>query len=185
MEFRRKRLGKTDYRRRERLLKSGKPRFVVRVTNKYVISQIVEYNPEGDKTLLSANSKELRGYGWKADLNNTPAAYLTGLLCGYKALKENIKESILDRGFQSGSKIYAALEGAIDAGLKIPHDPKVFPKERRIKGEHISDYAKKLKRQEKKFKKRFSKYLERGLDPTQVPKNFIKVKKRIKEKWKK
>lgn len=184
MELKRRRLGKTDYRRRKRLLKSKKPRFVVRITNKYIISQVIEYDPKGDRTLLSTNSKELRGYGWKAGLKNIPAAYLTGLLCGYKALEEDVKEAVLDVGFQSGSRVYAVLEGAIDAGLKIPHDPTAFPSERRIKGEHISDYAKKLK-EEGKLKKRFSQYVERGLDPTQIPKNFIKVKSRIKGKWKK
>jgi hypothetical protein len=36
-----------------------------------------------------------------------------------------------------GSRIYAALKGAVDAGLEIPYNPEVLPDDSRISGEHI------------------------------------------------
>ena len=36
-----------------------------------------------------------------------------------------------------GSKLYAALKGAVDAGLEVPHIPEVLPDESRTSGEHI------------------------------------------------
>ena len=41
------------------------------------------------------------------------------------------------------SRIYSALKGCIDAGLKVPHDPKIFPEEERIKGAHTKKDMKK------------------------------------------
>jgi large subunit ribosomal protein L18 len=39
--WRRRREGKTNYYKRLKLIRSGKPRLVVRRTNKYIIAQIV------------------------------------------------------------------------------------------------------------------------------------------------
>ncbi|MCK4555844.1 MAG: 50S ribosomal protein L18, partial [Candidatus Aenigmarchaeota archaeon] len=64
--FRRRKEGKTDYKKRLKLLSSGKPRLVVRVTGRNVIVQIIEYVLEGDKTQVSAVSSELKGFGWSA-----------------------------------------------------------------------------------------------------------------------
>ena len=53
-----------------------------------------------------------------------------------------IKEAILDIGLRSpikGSIDYAALKGAVDGGLAIPHSKEVLPSEKRIKGEHIKN----------------------------------------------
>lgn len=173
----RKRLGKTNYYKRERLLKKGKPRLVARFTDHYIITQLIEYNPTGDKTLASAYSKELRDYGWKASFKNIPAAYLTGFLLGCKA---KLKEAVFDTGFRSkGDRLYAVLKGAIDAGLKVPHDPKSFPLEERIKGKHIAQFTEKPK-----DKQRFSTYLKKKLDPADLPKHFEKIKMRIEKKWK-
>ena len=88
---RRRRELKTDYHKRFRLLKSGNPRIVVRKSVKNISCQVVEYQPSGDKTLFSADSKELKKLGWNAGAGNIPAAYLTGLLCGTRA-KGKIKE---------------------------------------------------------------------------------------------
>lgn len=43
-----------------------------------------------------------------------------------------------------GSRIYACLEGFIDASVSVPHSKKVFPSKERIQGEHIEEYGKKL-----------------------------------------
>ncbi len=140
--YRRKREGKTNYKKRLELLKSSKPRLVIRRTNKNIIAQLIEYHPDGDKIIIGLTSKRLEKMGWKHDKKNIPAAYLTGLLLGKEANKKGIKEAILDIGLQTphkGSRIYAALKGAIDAGMNIPSSEEVFPPEERLTGQHIND----------------------------------------------
>ena len=61
----RRRLGKTDYHRRMRLLRSGAPRAVVRVSNTQVTCQLISYNPGGDSIIESVNGKALvESYSW-------------------------------------------------------------------------------------------------------------------------
>ncbi|MEM0230969.1 MAG: 50S ribosomal protein L18 [Candidatus Woesearchaeota archaeon] len=170
VEFRRKREGKTNYYKRIKLLSSQKPRLVVRKALKNIIVQLVEYNPKGDIVVASAHSRELIKYGWKLNRGNIPAAYLTGLLLGIKARKVmKNPEAILDLGLQEsvkGSRLYAALKGALDAGLNIPHSEEILPEESRISGKHISDYMLKLKNEEPdKFKRFFSEYEKSGVTP--------------------
>ncbi len=177
--FRRRREGKTDYRRRLKLLLSGKPRAVLRFTNKHVIAQMVEYSPEGDITRVSAHSKELVKFGWKGGTSNLCAAYLVGYLLGKRALDKGITEAVLDLGLLrpiAGGKAFAALKGIIDAGVEIPANEEVFPSMERIRGEHIASYAK-LLGEEKKT--RFSDYLKRGLDPEALPEHFDEVLAKI------
>ncbi len=145
VQFRRRREGKTDYRKRLKLLLSRKPRVVVRKSNKYVRMQLVLADTFGDNTLVSAISSELKGYGYgygyEGGKCNIPAAYLTGLLFGRKAKEAGFDEAILDIGLHTtlhGSKVYAALKGAIDSGMSLPHDSAVFPSKERIRGEHIA-----------------------------------------------
>ena len=185
--FRRRREGLTNYYKRRKYLLSGKPRFVVRKTIRHVIIQVVKALPIGDHILVSVHSNELRHYGWLGDTNNTPAAYLVGLLAGLKALKRGITEAIPDIGLHRPvphSRVFAAIKGAIDAGLKVPCSPEIWPDDSRIKGEHIANYARELKtKDETLFKMRFSKYLERGLDPETLPEHFEKVKRAILESF--
>jgi large subunit ribosomal protein L18 len=174
VKFRRRREGKTNYRKRLKLLLSKKPRLVVRITNSRIIAQVVEPSLDGDRIRVAADSSNLQNYGWKGDLNNTPAAYLTGLLIAKKAIAEGIEEAILDIGLASptrGSRIFAVLKGAIEAGLSVPHIPAVFPANSRIKGEHIAEYYKQAKG--------FSKYEERGLKPSDLPAHVEDVRNRI------
>ena len=120
---RRKREGKTDYRKGVKLLLSGKPRLVVRKTLRNTIIQLIEYLPEGDRTIAAANSKELSKYGWKGSTSNTAAAYLTGVLIGVRAAKKKHTEGLLDIGFTTplkGCKVFGALKGALEAGMSIP-----------------------------------------------------------------
>ncbi len=139
---RRKREGKTDFKKRLHLLLAKKPRLVIRTTNQSIIAQIIDFKPKGDIVLAGVSSTALKKKGWTYSFKNLPAAYLTGYLIGKKAIEKDIQEAILDSGFKSpikGNKIYACLKGAIDAGLKIPHSPEIFPSEERISGQHINE----------------------------------------------
>ncbi|MEM5875096.1 MAG: 50S ribosomal protein L18 [Candidatus Aenigmatarchaeota archaeon] len=142
IHFRRRREGKTNYRKRLKLLLSKKPRLVFRRTLKYIIGQIISFDKKGDRTLVGLTSKVLKKFGWKYACDNTPAAYLTGYLLAKKAIKNGINEAVFDLGLYSstkGNRAYAFLKGAIDAGLIVPHDPSIFPDENRIKGMHINE----------------------------------------------
>lgn len=138
----RRSLQKTDYRKRLALVKSGKPRLVIRKSLENMRVQVISYSESGDKVIASAFSPELDRFGWKMGKGNLPAAYLTGLLGGVRAKKANIKEAVLDLGLQTstkGSRIYAALKGVVDAGLSVPHSEEVLPSEERIMGKHIQN----------------------------------------------
>ncbi len=140
--YKRKREGKTNYRKRLRLLLAKKPRAVIRITNKKIIIQLVDFKNTGDHVLIGIDSSALKKHGWNFSMKNLPAAYLTGFLFGKKALQKNIKEAVLDLGFKppiKGNKVYACLKGALDAGLNIPHSKEVFPTEERISGKHIQN----------------------------------------------
>ncbi len=142
--FRRKREGKTNYKKRLTLLTSRKHRLIIRRTNKYIIIQVADYTPIGDKNLVYFNSINLKKETWKFSCKNIPAAYLAGLLAGKKALEKDIKEAILDIGLQTpvnGSKIYAALKGVLDAGVNVPHSGEIFPPEDRLTGKHLENKA--------------------------------------------
>ena len=62
MPFKRRLEGKTNYRKRLRLLLSRKPRLVVRKSLKHVRAQIIEFDPVGDKTIVSASTEELKKF---------------------------------------------------------------------------------------------------------------------------
>jgi large subunit ribosomal protein L18 len=141
----RRRKGKTDYKNRLKLLESGLPRIVVRITNRYVLAQYVKTEEADDKVILEANSKELLKYGWPEELSGSlkslPASYLTGLLLGKKIKdkKQEIK-AILDIGLSRSIKkgrTYSVLKGLTDYGINIKHDEKIFPSQERIKGANI------------------------------------------------
>ncbi|HIH54177.1 TPA: 50S ribosomal protein L18 [Candidatus Woesearchaeota archaeon] len=143
VQYRRKREGRTNYRKRLKMLISGTSRIVIRKSNKHITIQVVDYEANGDKVIVTAKSSELKKYGWNHACGNIPAAYLTGMLAGHKAVKKKAKKAIVDLGLQipaKGSKIYAAVKGAIDAGLEINCSEEALPKEDRIKGKHIDAY---------------------------------------------
>jgi len=181
--WRRRREGKTNYRKRLALIRSGKPRLVVRKTLNYIIVQVVEPAIEGDKVIAAAHSRELvKKYGWKGGTKNTGAAYLTGLLAAYRARLKGVEEAVLDIGLQDPARVFAALKGAIDAGLQVPHSEEILPAWERIRGEHIALWAEDLKEgDEEKYKRQFSQYLERGLKPEALPEHFDEVLERIKK----
>ena len=141
----RRRQGKTDYHRRLRLLRSGAPRAVVRVSNTQVICQLVSYNPGGDAILHSVNGKSLTdSCAWPEDASkkSIPACYVAGYALGKKAVSAGNHEAVLDIGLAAsspGSRVFSALKGMIDAGLDIPHGASVLPSEERLSGKHIDD----------------------------------------------
>lgn len=136
--FRRRREGKTDYRRRLALLKSGETRVVVRRTNGNVIVQFVGWAQEGDQVQATAVAQELAKLGWEGSPKNTPAAYLTGLLAGKRAAAAGVESAVLDIGRHvpsKGSRVFAALKGVQDAGIEVAAgDDEMYPSEERLNG---------------------------------------------------
>ncbi|MEM4282350.1 MAG: 50S ribosomal protein L18 [Candidatus Woesearchaeota archaeon] len=183
VKFRRKLSGKTNYHIRLKLLSSGLPRLVIRKSLHNLVVQIVLFEENGDKVVSSAHTRELIKLGWKASRDNLPAAYLCGLLAGKKALAKNISKCIADIGMQastSGSRIYAALKGALDAGLSIPVAPDILPSYERVSGRDIESWALKLKQQSvERYKRVFSQYLRNGLEPERISEHFEQLKAKI------
>ena len=178
VQSRRRREGKTDYQARKALVLSGRPRLVARNTAKNVVAQIIVAKSHGDEILVSAHSRELNKYGWKAPRGNNPAAYLTGLLCGLKAKTKGVEEAILDIGLVAptkGAKIFATLRGVLDAGVEVPHDETKMDNER-IEGMHIAAYAESLKGDSELYSARFSKYIKKKVSPEKLPEHIKKVK---------
>ena len=163
-----------------------KYRFSVRFTNRDVICQVIYATIKGDVTICAAYSHELPKYGMKAGLTNYAATYATGLLCArrlltkydlaetYEGNTENLGEDYnveaegdrrpfkcyLDTGLvrtSTGSRVFAALKGAVDGGLDIPHNDKRYAGydlqdksldtetlERYIKGGVVAEYAEEM-----------------------------------------
>jgi len=187
---------------------SPKYRLVVRFTNADIVCQIVYAKLQGDFVLASAYAKELPKYGVKGGLTNWAAAYCTGLLVARRVLTKlgladkyegvsepdgtiSMTEAIedaprpfkcfLDVGLKrtsTGSRVFAAMKGASDGGVFVPHGENRFPgydaesKEldaevlsSYIYGGHVADYMRYLEEDDDdKYKKQFSKFLAAGLD---------------------
>ena len=144
---RRRREGKTDYKLRLNLLKSGIPRIVIRKTNKYFLVQAIESNEAQDKVTAGLRSYALLKEGldkkYSGSLKSIPAGYLTGLLFAKKL--KNKQEYIADLGMTRtipGNRIYSVLKGLIDGGAKIKAGETVFPSEERLNGEHLKEDTK-------------------------------------------
>lgn len=185
--FKRRREGRTDYRQRRGLLASGLPRLSVRGSLNHCRVEVVEAKAEGDFILASSSSEDLvHHYGWKGHTGNIPAAYLTGLLAGIRAKDKHVEKMVLDIGLhqpRKGARIFAALKGALDAGIDIPHSEDVLPKEERIKGTSTTSYWKRLSTEDPaNAQRRFSGYAKRGLTIEQLPEHFESVKQSIMNK---
>ena len=180
--FKRRRNKKTDYRQRLALLRSNEIRLVVRRSLNNIHVQLIK-SDKTDTVLLERMSGNLKPYGWKGHGGNTSSAYLTGLLVGLEALKKNINKAIIDIGLQAsvrGNSLFAAALGAKDAGLDISLNESVLPGKDRIEGSHTAKYAAMLKKDnEENYKKQFSDYLKKELDPEKLPEHFADVKKKI------
>jgi large subunit ribosomal protein L5e len=200
-----------------------KYRFVVRFSNKDITCQIAYAKIVGDVIISAAYGHELVHFGMPAGQNNFAAAYATGLLLARRTLKKlgladrykgnenvngedfNVEElpdgprpfsALLDVGLRrttTGAKVFAALKGATDGGISIPHSETRFvgyDKEAKklnadvlrkyIFGGNVADYMKYLKdNNSTKYEKHFSKYIKAGLKPDDLEKTWQKVHKAI------
>eukprot|EP01123_Difflugia_compressa_P010561 TRINITY_DN389_c0_g3_i1.p1 TRINITY_DN389_c0_g3~~TRINITY_DN389_c0_g3_i1.p1 ORF type:complete len:298 (+),score=51.57 TRINITY_DN389_c0_g3_i1:68-961(+) len=200
---------------------SPKYRLVVRKTNTDIICQIAYATLQSDRILTAAYSHELERYGAKVGLTNYSAAYATGLLIARRALKkfkldtlyvgqtkpegkyfavEDIEGErrpfyvLLDVGLNrttTGAKVFAAMKGAADGGLDIPHGKamKPFPGynsqshkfdsrvlRKYIFGGHVAEYMKKLREEDRDaYKRQFSDYIKNKIEPEQIEALWIKV----------
>jgi large subunit ribosomal protein L18 len=181
-KFRRRREGKTDYHARKAFVLSGMPRLVTRKSISNIIAQIIVAKPKGDEVLVSAHSRELVKYGWKAPRGNLSAAYLTGFLCGLKAKAQGVEGAILDIGLYpptKGARVFAVLKGVLDAKINVPHSESKLPDERRVRGEHISKYAESLASDVEEYQSTWSGYLKQEIKPETLPKHFEQVRKQM------
>ncbi len=150
---RRRRENKTDYKLRLTLLKSRRPRIVVRRTNKYFIAQVIESVEAKDKVVVGITSKDLIKNGWdkkfEGSLKSIPAGYLTGLLLAREIEKSKAKGSrfVLDLGLARtlrGNRNYAVVKGLVDGGLDLSANEEVFPSDERLNGEHAKKGLKEM-----------------------------------------
>jgi large subunit ribosomal protein L18 len=188
LAYRRRRKALTDYAMRRRLVLSGLPRLVVRPANKHITVQVVEAKVKGDLVLASAHSSELKKYSWRGTGGNVPAAYLTGTLAGYRARTKGVQTAVLDVGTRPvtiGSRMFAAMSGAVDSGLKVPHGDEIIPAKDRLRGEHIAAFGKLLSQKPDLYQKRFSNYLKQNLKPEEVPAHFDEVREKISQSFEK
>ena len=185
-KFRRLRERSTKYKLRYKLRKSGKPLFIVRRSLRYVYVSLALPDVGGDKTLFTISSKRLLKYGFYG-LKNLPAAYLTGYIAGKEAIKRGVNEAIINLGYawtKKASIPFAAAMGARDAGLNIPIGEEKMVDWDRIRGKHIAEYSVMLKNEDPEmFRRRFSKYLSMGVDPSMIPDLFDKALNMIRSEY--
>lgn len=180
--LRRRKEGKTNYSKRMAYLKSSIPRIVVRKSSNHTTVQFVETKKGIDSVLASAHTKELGKFKYTGHGGNIPAAYLTGFLAGKRYGIKQGKEAIVDIGVQQpvlGSRIFAAVKGAIDAGINVRANPKAFPKEERLEGKHVEQFAQ--TDQSKNNKVQFASYSRQKVDATTFSKMVKEAKKTITE----
>jgi len=202
---------------------SPKYRMIVRFSNTDVTCQIAYARLEGDVIVSAAYSHELPRYGVKVGLTNYAAAYCTGLLLARRTLQKFNLDSIyegnteingelynvededdgpgafracLDVGLartSTGAKVFAALKGAADGGLDIPHSEKRFPgydneskslnaevHRDHIFGKHVGNYMASLAEEdEEAYKKQFSRYIKHGITAEGVEAMYANAHKAI------
>merc|ERR1712218_513919 len=173
----------------------------------------------GDIVICAAYSHELPRYGVKVGLTNYAAAYCTGLLLARRVLTKFSLDTVyegntsvdgsmfcvedqdggpgafracLDVGLartSTGAKVFAALKGAVDGGLDIPHSEKRFPgydsesKElnadvhrEHIFGQHVANYMTSLQEEdEEAYKKHFSRFIKNGVTAASIEEMYKKA----------
>jgi large subunit ribosomal protein L18 len=66
------------------------------------------------------------------------------MLFGVRALNAGCEGAILDIGLNRatpGARVFAALKGAVAAGLDVPHGEEILPDDTRVRGAHITAYS--------------------------------------------
>merc|ERR1711998_77684 len=221
--FKRFREGKTDYYARKRLVtqdknKFGTPkyRFVVRFTNKDIICHAAAYAHELPRYgcsvgltnysaaycvgLLCAR-RLLTKYGLADKFEGTEevtAEFEDCFVIGEDEDGPSAFHALLDVGLKRttlGSKIFAAMKGAFDGGLEIPHNEKKFygydadekeydaeANREHILGGHVSTYMNSLEEEEpEEFEEKFKKYIEAGWTADDMEDKYLAVHKAIRE----
>ena len=152
---RRRKQGKTDYKGRASLLKSGLARIALRRSNKYFTAQYIKSDSAQDSIIIGVNSKSLLKYGWpenkKGGLKSKIAGYLTGFLLGRRVIDKEGKgvNAILDIGLRESipkSRVYFFAKGLKEAGINLKVNENMLPE---IKSEEIN--IEKIKKDIEKF----------------------------------
>jgi large subunit ribosomal protein L18 len=174
---------KTNYRKREALLISKLDFVTIKISNQNVIAQVLKPEIQGDIVRVSTHSRELRRYGWKGSLNSLPACFLVGLVLGRKALEKGVEKAVLYIGNKPfTSRIAACMKGIVQAGINIPISSESYPTEHRLNGQHIAEYARKIKTEDiNKYNKYFSSLLKEGLVPENYQSHVEEITARIRK----
>ena len=172
---------KTNYRKREALLISKLDFVTIKISNQNVIAQVLKPEIQGDIVRVSTHSRELRRYGWKGSLNSLPACFLVGLVLGRKALEKGVDKAVLYIGNKPfTSRIADCMKGIVQAGINIPISSESYPTEHRLNGQHIAEYALKIKTEDiNKYNKYFSSLLKEGLVPENYQSHVEEITARI------
>jgi large subunit ribosomal protein L18 len=172
---------KTNYRKREALLISKQDFVTIKISNQNIIAQVLKPEIQGDIVRVSTHSRELRRYGWKGSLNSLPACFLVGLVLGRKALEKGVDKAVLYIGNKPfTSRIAACMKGIVQAGINIPISSESYPTEHRLNGQHIAEYAHKIKTEDiNKYNKYFSSLLKDGLVPENYQSHVEEITARI------
>jgi len=126
---------------------------------------------------------EVNGQDWKYDeeeleFDGGPRPFICFLDVGLKRTT-------------TGARIFAAMKGACDGGLNIPHDETRFvgykggkfdPKKLQhyLFGGHVADYMRFLQKKDPtKYKKQFSKYIDAGIAPEKIAEIYKGIHKAI------
>jgi len=204
---------------------SHKYRLVVRLTNKDTICQVIYSKIQGDFVLAAAYGHELTRYGLPVGHTNYAAAYATGLLVARRVLKKlgldtkyvgntNVNgedysvtpidgdrrpfKAFLDVGLRktsTGSKIFAAMKGATDGGLNIPHSVSRFvgydTEGKKLKadvlrkyifGGHVAHHMSELEEEDpESYQTLFSRYIKAGISHDKLEGVFKKVHEAIRK----
>jgi large subunit ribosomal protein L18 len=172
---------KTNYRKREALLISKLDFVTIKISNQNVIAQVLKPEIQGDIVRVSTHSRELRRFGWKGSLNSLPACFLVGLVLGRKALEKGVEKAVLYIGNKPfTSRIAACMKGIVQAGINIPISSESYPTEHRLNGQHIAEYALKIKTEDiNKYNKFFSSLLKEGFVPENYQSHVEEITARI------
>jgi len=198
-------------------------RLILRFSNKNISCQAAYTTLSGDKICCHAYARELPNYGLTVGITNYSAAYCVGLLCARRCLSSFALDKIysgvdsvtgtdsklepvnagprpftliIDTGLKktsTGSKIFGILKGALDGGVKIPHNEKRFVgyekitkkyepdlMRRYIFGAHVSDFMEELEEEEPdSFRRQFSQFINQKVKHGDLEQIYDAVHKAI------
>jgi len=226
VKYRRRREGKTNYRKRYGMIIQDKTKYaahkyrlVVRFTNKDTVCQVIYSEIQGDFVLAAAYGHELGRYGLPVGHTNYAGAYATGLLVARRLLKKLGKDAkyagntningedynvapiegtgrpfkcFLDVGLRrttTGSKVFAAMKGATDGGLNVPHSVSRFvgydTEGKKLKADilrkyifagHVANHMAELESEDpESYRSHYSRYIKEGITSKNLEERIKKV----------